>query len=459
MLLAGIGTPARASWKAGIAKTKITPHGSLWMAGYAARTHASEGTLLDLYAKALVLEDGSGHRAVIVTTDLLGIPRSLSQEIAHRVQQKYGLGRDQLLLNSSHTHSGPVIGKMLQVAYEGKQGMNAKQWAAAAAYTDILEDQIVKVVGVALGRLQPATLNFGHGQAGFAMNRRVKTAAGYVGGFNKDGPVDHDVPVLVVRNQRGKILGIVFGYACHNTTIGPTFYKFSGDYAGFAQQWLEKKYRGSVAMFVQGCGADANPYPRWDKERSGVEFARRHGQELGQAVRLAIEGSLSPIDGPLKTAFKVFPVRFSGPPTQTYFKEQLKSDDIYVRKHAEAMLQIIAQKGRLPSTYPYSLEVWQFGSGLTLVALAGEVVVDYDLRLKKELGPGKLWVAGYSNDVFAYIPSLRILKEGGYEGGGAMIYYGQPGPFAPGIEETIIGEVHEVLAKVQEQAETENKTP
>ncbi len=190
-----------------------------------------------------------------------------------------------------------------------------------------------------------------------------------------------------------------------------------------------------------------------------MEFARRHGQELGHAIRLAIEGSLSPINGLLKTAFKVFPVRFSGPPTQTYFKEQLKSDDIYVRKHAEAMLQIIAQKGRLPSTYPYSLEVWQFGSGLTLVALAGEVVVDYDLRLKKELGPGKLWVAGYSNDVFAYIPSLRILKEGGYEGGGAMIYYGQPGPFAPGIEETIIGEVHEVLAKVQEQAETENKTP
>lgn len=459
MLLAGIGTPAQASWKAGIAKTKITPHGSLWMAGYAARTHSSEGTLLDLYAKALAVEDGSGHRAVLVTTDLLGIPRSLSQEIAHRVQQKYGLGRDQLLLNSSHTHSGPVIGKMLQVAYEGKQGMNANQWAAVAAYTDILEDQIVKVVGVALGRLQPATLNFGHGQAGFAMNRRVKTAAGYIGGFNKDGPVDHDVPVLVVRNQRGKILGIVFGYACHNTTIGPTFYKFSGDYAGFAQQWLEKKYRGSVAMFVQGCGADANPYPRWDKEQTGVEFARRHGQELGQAVQLAIGGSLSPIDGLLKTAFKVFPVRFSGPPTQAYFKEQLKSDDIYVRKHAEDMLQIIAQKGRLPSTYPYSLEVWQVGSGLTLVALAGEVVVDYDLRLKKELGPGKLWVAGYSNDVFSYIPSLRILKEGGYEGGGAMIYYGQPGPFAPEIEETIIDEVHEVLAKVQEQAETENKTP
>jgi hypothetical protein len=113
------------------------------------------------------------------------------------------------------------------------------------------------------------------------------------------------------------------------------------------------------------------------------------------------------------------------------------------------MLKILDQNGHVPSTYPYSLEVWQLGKGLTLIALAGECVIDYDLRLKRELGPQNLWVAGYSNDVFAYIPSLRILKEGGYEGGGAMIYYGQPGPFAPTIEETIIRQVHEAIAKLR----------
>jgi Neutral/alkaline non-lysosomal ceramidase, N-terminal len=458
-LLGGIVLPARASWKAGLAKVRITPRDSLWMAGYAARTKPSEGTQQDLYAKTLAIEDGSGHRAVLVTTDLLGFPRTVSEKIASRVQQKYGLSRDHLLLNSSHTHSGPVIGRMLQVAYEGRQGMNAEQWSAVAMYTDFLEDQIVKVVGVALNRLQPATLSLGHGEADFAMNRRVKTAAGYVGGVNRNGPVDRDVPVLVVRDQGGKILGIVFGYACHNTTIGPTFYKFNGDYAGYAQQWLEERYPGTVAMFVQGCGADANPYTRWTRERTGVELARQHGEELGHSVEKVVDGSLRAVSGPFKTVFKVFPVQFAGPPSRTEFEGRLKSDDIYVRKHAEAMLEIIDQKGHLPSTYPYSLEVWQFGSGLTLVALAGECVVDYDLKLKRELGSDNLWVAGYSNDVFAYIPSSQILQEGGYEGGGAMIYYGQPGPFAPGIEETILHEVHEVIGNLRSQSKTASRNP
>ena len=453
VLAGGERLSARAPWKAGFAKVKITPHGSLWMAGYAARTHASQGTLLSLHAKALALEDESGHRAVLVTTDLLGLPRDVSEEIASRVQQKYGLDRDQLLLNSSHTHSGPVLGTMLSVAYEGKHGINAEQWEAVKVYTQFLEGQIVKVVGEALHNLQPATLSLGHGEAGFAVNRRVRTAAGYVGGVNPQGPVDHDVPVLVVRNQHGKILGIVFGYACHNTTIGSDYYKFSGDYAGFAQLSLEKHYRGAVAIFVQGCGADANPYPRWSKGQSGVEFARQHGEELAQAVKNVTDGSLQPIGGLLKTAFKVFPVRFAGPPTRADYEKHLNSDDIYVRKHAEEMLKIIDRDGHVPSSYPYSLEVWQFGSGLTFVALAGEVVVDYDLRLKKEFGSDNLWVAGYSNDVFAYIPSERILKEGGYEGGGAMIYYGQPGPFAPGIEGTIIGEVHELIESLRAQSQ------
>ena len=70
--------------------------------------------------------------------------------------------------------------------------------------------------------------------------------------------------------------------------------------------------------------------------------------------------------------------------------------------------------------------------------LGGEVVVDYSLRLKTELGEGNTWIAGYSNDVMAYIPSERVLKEGGYEGAGAMVYYGLPSPWSEEVEEAII---------------------
>lgn len=417
-------------WKAGVAKIAITPRQSLWMAGYGARTKASEGTAQGLYAKALALEDQTGKRAVLVTTDMLGFPATLSRRIAERVQKQYNLPRDRLLLSSSHTHSGPVVERTLAIAY---CDMTPQQWAAVDTYTRELEDKIVRVIGDAIKDLSPARLSFGRSEVGFATNRR-----------NEGGPVDYDVPVLRVEGQRGKLRAVVFGYACHNVTLGSDFYQYHGDYAGVAQERLETRYPGALALFVAGCGGDINPNPRLT-----IDITRQHGEALALAVGKAIGGSMQTVGGPLKAAWKEFPVAFATPPTREELQERLASDDKYVRRHAEEMLRILKRDGHLATEYPYPLQVWQFGPDLTLVAMAGEVVVDYALRLKKELGPRPIWVAGYCNDVFAYIPSLRVLQEGGYEGGGAMIYYGQPGPFAPSVEETIVGKVHELVKEVQ----------
>ena len=109
---------------------------------------------------------------------------------------------------------------------------------------------------------------------------------------------------------------------------------------------------------------------------------------------------------------------------------------------------LLKEKGSIPVEYPYPIQLWGFGEDLLLVGLAGEVVVDYGLRLRREFPERKLWVAGYSNDVFAYIPSARILEEGGYEAEGAMIYYGQPGPFDPSVEEIIVDKVHEMSERL-----------
>lgn len=426
-------------WKAGLARAIITPQKSLWMAGYASRKNPSEGTVQELYAKALALEDHSGRRAVLVTSDLLGFPASVSHNIAERVEKQYHLTRNQLLLSSSHTHCGPVIGKMLGAMYP----MTSQQWADVEAYTTELEDRIVNLVGASLKSLLPARLGFGHGDAGFAMNRRAWTNGEMVIGVNKDGPVDHDVPVLRVEDKHGKLRAVVFGYACHNTTARD-FLQFNGDYAGYAQAWLEKHHPGATALFIAGCGGDANPYPR-----GTIELAQQHGEELAAAVEKVLVGQLQPLHGPLKTAYEEFAVAFATPPDRQELQAQLENNDVYHRKWAEAMLKILDRDGHLPTEYPYPLEIWQFSQDLTLIALAGEVVVDYDLRLKKELGAQKLWMAAYCNDVFAYIPSLRVLREGGYEGGGAMVYYGQPGPFAPSIEETIIGKVHDLIGRVR----------
>jgi len=424
-------------WKAGVARVVITPERPVWMAGYASRNKPSEGKLHDLYAKALAFEDRRGRRVVLVTSDLIGFPRAMAEAIASRAQRQFSLSRSQLILTSSHTHTGPV----LRLSLIGTYDLNAEQAAAVEEYSRRLQDRIVTIIGNAIENLAPARLAFGRGEAHFAMNRREPTERGIRIGVNRDGPVDKDVPVLRVESEQGNLRAIVFGYACHNTTLTGEFYQFSGDYAGYAQEALEKSHPGAMALFVTGCGADINPHPR-----STLELAEQHGKALAQSVEQALKGSLSPVRGPLKTALdQQLMLPLAPAPTRQEFQARLAETNVYRKRHAERMLARLDRDGKLMSEYPYTIQVIQFGNDLTFIALAGEVVVDYALRLKRELGDEGLWVAGYSNDVFAYIPTARILKEGGYEAVDSMIYYDLPGPFAPEVEEKVIKRVHELV--------------
>jgi hypothetical protein len=452
---------ATPSWKAGVSKTRITPSKPLWMGGFSGRTKPSEGTLLDLNAKALALEDQTGARAVLVTADLIGFPAVVTQRIAEQVEKRYGLPRDRLILNGSHTHSGPVLAHPLQIPYKAR--MSAEQWRDVEDYTRELEDKVVAVVGAALKDLRPARLSFGHGAANFGVNRRRKAEKGGAVSFvaNPQGPVDHDVPVLRVDSEQGRLRGVVFGYACHCSTLLPDNYRFCGDYAGFAQASLETQHPDAVALFVAGCGGDVNAAPR-----GTVELARQYGETLAAAVDQAIGGSMRPVRGPLHCVLEVVPIAFAPPPSREELearaqgkdtesarqaREFLRVSSAELKVHAQELLKMLDRDGRLPTEYLYPLQVWQFGPDLTLIAMAGEPVVDYALRLKKELGADSLWVAGYSNDAFAYIPSLRVLQEGGYEGGGATVGARLPGPFAPSIEETIVRKTHELIERTRVQ--------
>ena len=103
----------------------------------------------------------------------------------------------------------------------------------------------------------------------------------------------------------------------------------------------------------------------------------------------------------------------------------------------------------LPVDYPYPVQVIRLGHDLTLVALGGEVVVDYSLRLQEEIADPVVWVAGYSNDVMTYIPSRRVWDEGGYEGGDAMKWKLFPARWRPDLEEVIVGAVHELRGELE----------
>jgi neutral/alkaline ceramidase-like enzyme len=435
---------SQANWKAGVATAVITPQQPMWMSGYAARTKPSEGKIHDLYAKVLALEDAQGTRLAIVTLDLLGIDRSMRDRLEKEVQRRYQLEPGNLLINNSHTHCGPVLRETRYSIYgDTLYVLSPEQVQQCKQYCEQLEQKIVQLIGEALDKSAPAQLAYTHARADFAMNRRTKTERGWSIRPNPDGPVDHDVPVLRVDSPEGKLRAVVFGYACHNTTL--SFYKFCGDYAGFAQQYLEEAHPEVTALFMAGCGGDQNPYPRGG-ERT-LEFCRQHGRALANGVESALAAHSRPIRGPLRTAWKDVTLDFAKPPSREQLEQQAKSNNKYERRHAECLLNELEQKGNIGATYKYPIQVVRFDNDLTLVALAGEVVVDYSLRLKQELAGAPVWVAAYSNDVFGYIPTVRILREGGYEGGGAMRYTPLPGPFAPSVEERIITAVHELVKK------------
>jgi hypothetical protein len=440
LLIAVASTPAFSKpMKAGFAKTVITPEKPIWLSGYAARNKPSEGKYHDIWAKALAIEDDRGNRIMLVTTDILGFSREIAEAIAERAQKQYGLRRAQLMLNSSHTHTGPVVRHNLIGAYN----LNAEAVAVITEYSQQLQDKVVAVIGDALKDLSPAKLSFGHGTGTFAKNRRQQTPTGMRIGVNEGGPVDHDVPVLIVESLQGKLRGIVFGYACHNTTLTDKHYQISGDYAGFAQTELEKSHPGATAMFVMGCGADINPHPRTE-----LEHAQQHGASLANAVEQASKGQLLQVQGNIKTAFDRVMIPFATPPTREEFQARLSDKNVFKQRHAERMLARLDRDGKLPVEYPFTIQIFRIGRDFTMIGLAGEVVTDYALRLKRELGEKGLWVAGYTNEVMAYIPSARMFKEGGYEVVDSMIYYDQPTSWSSELEEKIIGKTHEMARRV-----------
>lgn len=380
-------------WKAGSATAVITPFRPMPMSGYASRkSNPAEGTEQDLFAKALAIEDNKGNRLVIVTTDLIGIIAKYRADVSALVQEKYRIPPGSLVMNASHTHCGPSYGRDETVDYYDK-----------------LVEQTVEIIGEAVDALAPASLYYSEAKCGFAMNRRTPTADGFRNHPNPEGVVDHTVPVLSVKDSAGDLKTVLFGYSCHNTTM--SFMKWFGDYAGYAQEYLEADHEGLTAMFMNGCSGDQNPYPR-----RLLYFAQRHGRALATGVEAAVEVSQSrqlhqrPLSGPLSCTIETVNLPYT------------------------------EKSGR--GTYDYPVQVVKFGKSLLWIGLGGEVTVDYSLRLKRELsvaeGPA-VWVSGYTNDYNGYVPSKRVLEEGGYEA--------KSRPWSPVIEEKIVTKVHELISR------------
>lgn len=421
------------SWKAGVARIKITPERPLWMAGYASRNRPAEGTLIDIWAKALALEDPAGNRGLLITLDLLGVDRKLSQAICTELIKTHHLRRDQIAICSSHTHTAPATTNSLTSYHYSVIAPEQEQ--LIRSYTTWLQSQVAKVAVDALNSMSPCALSWGVGEATFAANRRENSEPkirNLRSSNELKGPVDHSVPVLAVRDEAAHLKVVVFGYACHATTLSS--YAWSGDYPGFAQLELEESHPDCTAMFWAGCGADQNPLPR-----RSVELCKHYGKRLAAAVdAVLMTTAMQNVQGELSTSLEEVDLRLGKLPSREQVELDAMSSNIYVAARAKLLLSQLERHGAISPTYPYPVACWKLGNNLQWLLLGGEVVVDYAVRLGSYSAGRATWVAGYTNDVMAYIPSRRVLLEGGYEGAGAMVYYGLPCPWSERVEDQII---------------------
>jgi neutral ceramidase len=418
--------PSAKGFEAGVARKAITPDGPVWMSGFAFRKHVSEGVLHDLWAKALALRDPNGERFVMVTIDVIGLPREVSDPVAARVKAIYGLERRQLMFNASHTHGCPIIWPNLASIFQG----TPEDQQNLLKYRDRLIENLVEVVGKSLDDLSPATLTVGHGSAHFSVNRRELKR-----------PVDPDVPVLKIAAPDGRVRAVLFGYACHNVSMGLS-YKINGDFAGFAQIDLEKAMPGASAMFFQLCGAEQNPRLDGDPESKSKEL----GQTLAAEVQRVLEGPMKPIEPDIRTDFGIAQAELQRQ-DRSVFEEEAKHKKPEHRRRAKTVLDRI-DSGRMDWHVPVPVQVVALGDKLVLLGIGGEVVDDYSTRLKRDFPQIDLIVAGYTNEVMCYIPSRRVLDKGDYEAVNSMVWYNQPGPFAGSVEETVISACHRLLKKL-----------
>ena len=418
--------------RAGVAKVDVTPEVPIRLSGYGNRMDEAEVVAQPLWAKALAFRGEDGKLAVLVTVDNCAVPETIRQEILERLRTDTGLVSERFALCSTHTHTAPCLTDAVPNLF-GRAIPDDHQ-ARIDRYTRKLVDSIETAVRRAIGDLRPARLSFGQGQAGFAKNRRTE-----------GGPVLHDLPVLKVTAADGELRALLVGYACHCTTLNGGFNQVCGDWAGYAQEYLEAAHPGAIAAVAIGCGADSNPHPR-----TGLNYAQQHGHSIADEVNRLLKTEFRPLPGMLRCRIKRLHLPYDPLPSREQWEERAGQEGI-VGYHAQRNLARLDRGEALPTALPYLVQSWSFGDELAMVFLAGEVVVDYALRLRREFDPSRLWVSAYTNDVPCYIPSRRILQEGGYEAEGAMRYFDRPTRLAPDVEEMIVGAVHKTVPDTYKQ--------
>ncbi len=415
--LASLAPLLRAELRAGAARVSITPRTSIRLGG---RDAVSAGVASQIYARALALDDGADGRAVIITTDLLGLPRSLTERAAVEIMKAHTLERGQILFTATGTHNAPLI-KGLQPVLEPESGSEAK---TIEQYAETLVHYLADAAGAAIGDLKPARVDFAWGGAGLK-SKRSKEAE------QQHGRDSQDLAVVRVLSPKGGLIAVLFGTSTGNPVIGDGFWAISGDAAGAAEAALEKEYKGSVALNLRLCGASAA-----ETAGSEEEAAQRSGAEMAARVDQALKGPMQQASGRLRSALIETALPFVAHTKEQFEREAAGPDDPAARRGRRMLTAYEARNE--PRQLPYPVQVVRFDEGFAFVGLGGEVAAEAARKIRKLLNHNEIVVADNCNDGSAVVSGAVQPRAGEAQ---RMMEYGHPGPFTGEAEQRVLDAV------------------
>lgn len=411
-------------YEVGVAAVDVTPDYPIRLNGFGGRRTESEGVTQRIWAKALAIGKDEEQPVILIALDSLGIRESMVDEVARRLKEKKGIERARIAVAFSHSHTTPKVTNACDTIFSSP--IPPEHQAHIEKYTQELTDHLEEVALKALADRQPSTLSWAVGKVAFAINRRPQ-----------GGPVDHTLPTLVVKSAKDDALRAVYvTYACHCVTLGNN--KISGDWSGYAQEAIQRAHPGVIGLVSIGCGSDANPSSGVTDGNTAV--AADQGDQIAREVERLLAGTLKPISGPITATLNHVILPLNSPPSRESLEETAKGEGAEAY-NARFHLDKLKRGEPLVAQLEYPIQTWAFGDSLEMVFLAGEVCNDYAVRLRKQLDESRLWMHGYSNDFCAYIPSERLLREGGYGGGGEIVYFALPNTLQAGLEDKIVNEV------------------
>ncbi len=416
-----VKTQTRTSWRCGYAETDITPEpGQAFMTGFGKERYA-RGTLVPLRAQAIAFEDAAGNRSVIVASDVLGYSRVFVDAMRHKIQARYAVGPKDVVFPCSHTHCGPTVNYGLNFAVGG-----FNVW-----YLAHLEDALVDLVGQVLKSLSPGAVSLTEADCQIGMNRRNVKAGQVLHEPNPDGIYDRHTPILRIRRRRSPRDILVVCHACHPTSTG-AYEKWSPDWPGAMRRHLESSRTDARAVFLKGCGADANVVHR-DADSGQYVFsrdpgrARRAGIKLAQQVlRHLARDEGTPLAPTMATTLVSGSLSLKRPRPRRAIREMATTGDN--RSHLTWWARQSIAYPDVRKSVEYDVQAWRL-DGLKMFWLEGEVCADLGIALREQAG-GTVATVAYSNACPGYVSSARLIREGGYEGDTSHMAYFLPAPFA-----------------------------